>query len=164
MANVETTIKDQASSALIAVEGIAVTSTPANPTTGQVLRQAMAIGDGAGATNWAQVDSNNNLHVVQPTIGIGTFALVPTNGTTTTPVFVSAQPVAAVGIELYLPAGSSINANIAASSSAAATQIAATIVPVYDNTSLGKIVQINIGTGLNLWVSAVTGTPYFRWI
>jgi len=164
MPNVEATIKDASSSALVPVEGVAVTSSPANPTTGQVLRQVAAIGDGGGATYYASVNSSGQLSVTLPTIGIGVFALVPTSGTSTTPVAIGTRPTGAVGIELYLPSGSSISANVETSSSAAATDISNGIVPVYDNSSLGKIVQINVGSSLNLYVSAVTGAPLFRWI
>ncbi len=81
MANVEATIRDQSTSALVPVEGIAVTSTPTNPTAGQVLRQAIAIGDGGGATNYLSVNSGGAASVVA---AAGT-AVIGSVGSTTTP-------------------------------------------------------------------------------
>lgn len=54
---VEATVRDQSTSTMIAVEGIGITEAPANPTSGQVLRQVIAIGDGGGNVYFATVSS-----------------------------------------------------------------------------------------------------------
>ena len=81
MANVEATIRDQSTSALVPVEGVAVTSTPTNPTAGQVLRQVTAVGDGGGATNYLAVNSSGAASVV---VAAGT-SVIGSVGSTTTP-------------------------------------------------------------------------------
>jgi hypothetical protein len=102
MANVEATIRDQSTSALVPVEGVAVTSSPTNPGVGQVLRQVSAIGDGAGGTNYATV-SNNALSVnVTKAVLVGAYYSVvgassgPTGGS---PIVISSQPVLFCGIK-----------------------------------------------------------------
>lgn len=111
-----------------------------------------------------QINNTNPLPVNVSANGVGKFAAVPTGGNTTTPVVISTRPANAIGVELYLPSSSSINANVASTSSDAAAQISASVAPVYDNASLGKIVKINIGVLLNLYVSGVSGSPLFRWM
>lgn len=63
---VEATIKDASTSTMVPVEGIPVTESISNPTSGQVLRQTVAIADGAGgsaAGNYVGVQ-NNGVQIV----------------------------------------------------------------------------------------------------
>ena len=61
MSDVAVSVKDASTSALIPVDGVVVASAGVNPTSGQAIRQAFALGDGGGATNFAAVNSSGQM-------------------------------------------------------------------------------------------------------
>ena len=100
MASVEATIRDQSTSALVPVEGVAVTATLSNPTSGQVIRQTIAIGDGSGSTNFATVTGNAlNVNVSTPPHSLYYQIAASHAVTGGSPIVVSATPVLYYGVE-----------------------------------------------------------------
>jgi hypothetical protein len=57
MAEASVSVKDANSSALIPVDGVIVPSAAPNPTTGQSIRQGLAVGDGRGNLTFANVET-----------------------------------------------------------------------------------------------------------
>jgi hypothetical protein len=119
--------------------------------------------------NGASISTSNPLPTSLPVIGVGTLTVIPTSGTTSSPVAIGTPPAGAVGIEIHLNAtAATITGTFAANSGAAATLATATpsLVTTYNATQDGAKPQINIGGGNNFFLTASPGsTPvFFRWI
>jgi hypothetical protein len=57
MSEATAAIKDASTSAIVSVDGVAITTSAPNPSAGQAIRQTLAVGDGRDSTRTANVDT-----------------------------------------------------------------------------------------------------------
>jgi hypothetical protein len=91
------------------------------------------------------------------TAGLGAQQLIPTTGTSTTPVAIGPIPSGAVGVRLYAPTGTCISFTVASSATLAASQIAAGAFKTFCQAADGPNWDENLSGGMNLYVDAITG-------
>jgi hypothetical protein len=95
---------------------------------------------------------------VLSTGGLGSLALVPaasTNGTV-----LGSKPATAVGARIYLTGTEAVTFTIASSAPSTAPTVTYTI----SNTNTGPNWDENLSGGQMMYITALTGTPKFRWI
>lgn len=102
------------------------------------------------------VSSANPLPTTMPATGVGALTAVPAGSTNGTPI--GTPPANAVGVRLYLPANASVTFTIAASQPGAAPTNTFTV----SNSATGPNWDESLN-GVNLYITAITGTPLFRW-
>lgn len=122
---------------------------------GGVHHQLVKIEFGA-ADSATQVSVTNPLPVIGTAVGLGSLSAVPAGSTNGTAI--GTPPAGAVGCRIYLPSGSSVTFTVAASA------------PVSAPTNVFTISQATTGpnwdenlSGQNLYITAIVGSPLFRW-
>lgn len=122
---------------------------------GGVHHQLVKIEFGA-ADSATQVSTANPLPVIGTAVGLGALAAVPagtTNGTA-----IGTPPAGATGVRIYLPTGASVTFTVAATAPVSAP--ANTFIISQANTGPNWDENLN---GQNLYITAITGSPLFRW-
>ena len=151
MSTVEATIKDQANSSLVQVEGIAVTASASNPTSGQILRQTVAIADGNNTENYATVSGGGlDVNVVGtynstlPSLTTGQTAPLQADSSgrlIVSPISITSQ--GGVGIDTVFPTESSITSNNGASLGALPAGASAVLIHIPPGASVSLYFAIN---------------------
>ncbi len=114
------------------------------------------------ATSGAQTTGNNSLAAIAANTagtGLGALASVPAGSTNGTAL--GSMPTGAKGARLYLQAGATITFTVA--STAPASAPAATFTVSAPTTSTGASWDENLTGGAMIYVTAITGSPKFRW-
>ena len=140
-------------------DNIAITAgagtTVATDDIGGVHHQLVKIEFGA-ADSATQVSSTNPLPVVGTATGLGTLTAVPSGSANGTAI--GSVPAGATGVRIYLPTGASATFTVA--SSAPGSPPANTFTVSQSTTGPNWDENLN---GQNLYITAIVGSPLFRW-
>ncbi len=130
-------------------------TTVATDDIGGVHHQLVKIEFGA-ADSATQVSSSNPLPVVGTAVGLGSLTVVPSGSANGTAI--GSPPAGATGVRIYLPTGTAVTFTVASTA------------PVSPPTNTFTVSQANTGpnwdenlNGQNLYITAITGSPLFRW-
>lgn len=122
---------------------------------GGVKYQRIKVTTGADGSA-TDVSMANPMPVVNPAIGIGSFIGVPVasaNGT-----LIGSKPAGAKGLRLYLASGDSITYTIAASAPGSPPSLTFTV----SQSGTGPNWDEDLN-GVDLYITAKSGSPMFRW-
>lgn len=122
---------------------------------GGVHHQLVKLEFGA-ADSATQVSSANPLPTTMPATGIGSLTVVPGGSPNGTPI--GTPPAGAVGVRIYLPANASVTFTVASSQPLSPPANTFTV----SNSTTGPNWDESLN-GQNLYITAISGTPLFRW-
>lgn len=122
---------------------------------GGVHHQLVKVEFGA-ADSATQVSAANPLPTTMPATGIGSLTAVPAGTTNGTPI--GTPPAGAVGVRIYLPTNASVTFTVAGAQPGGAPTNTFTV----SNSTTGPNWDESLN-GQNLYITATTGAPLFRW-